>query len=224
VNEKSDETPFIEELDASVVVPAHPEDAHQATGSAVPIPGVPDEPLDKNARFEAEILHLQQRLDESDAAYLRLRQKTTLTAMGLAALFVVACSFMAFQLKHGVTTSPGNAKAAPETLVGSNVLSDLNILRHEVETLRAETTTSGNLVSERTFRGAQIIFAHWQQGQQPIRLIKRDEGVCFLTGVSGHFAGGAESVKLWIDHDGYWYLGGDSKQQDVNADCVVLKY
>jgi len=47
-----------------------------------------------------------------------------------------------------------------ETVVVSNLVSDLNDLRREVEKLRAETLMRGNSVSERTFRGAQISFDH----------------------------------------------------------------
>ena len=47
-----------------------------------------------------------------------------------------------------------------EPVVVSNLVSDLNDLRREVEKLRAETLMRGNSVSERTFRGAQISFDH----------------------------------------------------------------
>ena len=69
-----------------------------------------------------------------------------------------------------------------------------------------------------------ISFFHWEQGQSAVKLIKSTEGFCFLTKVTGRFEGGGEAVRLWINADGYWYLGGDSHQQGVSAECAVLKY
>lgn len=74
------------------------------------------------------------------------------------------------------------------------------------------------------FKPSSISFAHWEQGQPPVQLIKSSEGFCVLTKVTGHFQGDGESVKLWIDNDGYWYLGGQSHQTEVGADCAVLRY
>lgn len=80
------------------------------------------------------------------------------------------------------------------------------------------------LMANQSLRFSSVSFSHWEQGQPPLRLIKGTEGICVLTKVTGHFAGGGESVRVWIDDDGYWYLGGDSHQADVAADCAVLKY
>lgn len=43
-------------------------------------------------------------------------------------------------------------------------------------------------------------------------MIAKEEGFCFLTEVGGHFAGGGESVRVYIGEDGYWYLHGKSAQ------------
>jgi hypothetical protein len=67
-------------------------------------------------------------------------------------------------------------------------------------------------------------FAHWEQGQPPVKLIRSSEGFCALTMVRGAFEGGGEHVRLWVEADGFWYLGGRSFQADVSAECVIVRY
>lgn len=67
-------------------------------------------------------------------------------------------------------------------------------------------------------------FARWEQGQPPVKLIRSNEGYCALTMVRGHFAGGGEHVRVWVDEDGFWYLGGHSYQHEVSAECVIVRY
>ncbi len=67
-------------------------------------------------------------------------------------------------------------------------------------------------------------FRHWHQGEPPIKLIRKEEGFCALTGVGGGFQGGGEEAHVYIGDDGYWYLGGKSMQKGVSADCVVVRY
>ncbi len=64
----------------------------------------------------------------------------------------------------------------------------------------------------------------WHQGEPPVRLIRKEEGFCALSRVTGHFQGGGETVKVYIGEDGYWYLGGESMQNDVAADCIVVRF
>lgn len=47
-------------------------------------------------------------------------------------------------------------------------------------------------------------------------LTRADRSVCFLTTVSGHFAGGGESVSV-IQQEGIWVLYGESHQEGVRA-------
>jgi hypothetical protein len=63
----------------------------------------------------------------------------------------------------------------------------------------------------------------WQQGDAPIRLIRKDEGFCALTMVTGHFEGAGEMVRVYVADDGYWYLGGDSHQEGVAAECIIVR-
>jgi len=64
----------------------------------------------------------------------------------------------------------------------------------------------------------------WRQGEPPLRLIREDEGFCALSLVTGHFQGGGEVVKVYVGDDGYWYLGGQSGQEGVAAQCIVVHY
>jgi hypothetical protein len=63
----------------------------------------------------------------------------------------------------------------------------------------------------------------WEQGDAPIRLIRKEEGFCALTMVTGHFEGGGEMVRVYVADDGYWYLGGDSQQEGVAAECIIVR-
>ena len=69
-----------------------------------------------------------------------------------------------------------------------------------------------------------IEFRHWHQGEPPVKLIRKEAGFCALTGVGGGFAGGAEEVHVYIGPDDYWYLGGNSRQHGVDAECVVVRF
>ncbi len=69
-----------------------------------------------------------------------------------------------------------------------------------------------------------VEFRHWHQGEPPLQLIRQEEGFCALTSVGGGFAGGAESVGVYVGDDGYWYLGGKSRQHGMDAECVVVRY
>jgi hypothetical protein len=66
--------------------------------------------------------------------------------------------------------------------------------------------------------------AKWRQGEPPVRLIRQEEGFCALTQVTGSFQGSGESVRVYVGDDGYWYLGGDSHQEGVGAECIVIRY
>jgi hypothetical protein len=63
----------------------------------------------------------------------------------------------------------------------------------------------------------------WHQGEPPVRLIRKDEGFCALTSVTGCFQGGGEKVSVYVADDGYWYLGGQSQQEGVAAECIVVR-
>ena len=69
-----------------------------------------------------------------------------------------------------------------------------------------------------------VEFHHWKQGDEPLKLIRKEEGFCALTSVTGNFEGAGEIVRVYIEEDGYWYLGGTFHQQDVAADCIVVRY
>ena len=70
----------------------------------------------------------------------------------------------------------------------------------------------------------RVEFRTWAQGEAPIKLIRQDEGFCALTSVTGHFEGGGEQVRVYLDADGYWYLGGKSAQQSVSAQCIIVHF
>jgi hypothetical protein len=61
----------------------------------------------------------------------------------------------------------------------------------------------------------------WMQGQ-PSTLLGRVRDVnCYLTWITGHYAGWGEKIEITRDSN-WWWLGGTSQQNDVSAlaDCV----
>lgn len=76
----------------------------------------------------------------------------------------------------------------------------------------------------KTIHTPSVEIRSWHQGEAPIRLIRKDQGFCALSLVTGGFAGGGEIVKVWIGPDDYWYLGGQSQQEGVGAECIVVRY
>jgi hypothetical protein len=59
-----------------------------------------------------------------------------------------------------------------------------------------------------TFR-APVAYT-WKNGDAPVRMIRTDEGICVLSGISGGLRGEGEDVRVYPGDDGYWYLGGRS--------------
>jgi hypothetical protein len=64
----------------------------------------------------------------------------------------------------------------------------------------------------------------WRQGEAPVRLIRKEDGFCALTQVTGSFQGAGEMVRVYVGDDGYWYLGGDSHQEGVAAECIIVRF
>ena len=55
-------------------------------------------------------------------------------------------------------------------------------------------------------------------------MIKKDEGICFLTGVAGHFEGMGERIEIVLGKDDYWCLQGSSQQGELSGTAVALKF
>ena len=62
----------------------------------------------------------------------------------------------------------------------------------------------------------------WKANQRRVKMIHKDEGFCVLTRLHGPFNGGGESVKLSIEPDGYWYLGGHTEAGGVAATATAF--
>ncbi|VAW31130.1 Phage tail fibers [hydrothermal vent metagenome] len=57
----------------------------------------------------------------------------------------------------------------------------------------------------------------WAQGEGEVKMGHSDKCMAFLTHIQGYFKGKGEAVWVYIGEGGYWYLGGDSKQQSIRA-------
>jgi hypothetical protein len=63
----------------------------------------------------------------------------------------------------------------------------------------------------------------WHNGQAPVRLIHGNDGIAFLSGLSGAFAGGAEYARVSRYGDGYWYLEGRTRQGTLSAWAMSIQ-
>jgi hypothetical protein len=63
----------------------------------------------------------------------------------------------------------------------------------------------------------------WKEGQEPVRMIHKDEGFCMLTHVGGALNGGGEVAMVYIADDGYWYLRGATGTGFLRLSAVSVK-
>lgn len=152
-----------------------------------------------NTRLESEIRFLQQNIEELESSQIRLKQQ-------IVRLLIVILLLAGFGVFWIVQSENRDAR-------------EVTVLKTALDAFQKN---NGSLPPILT--GKSVAFYQWKQGDPPLRLIKYTDGICFLTGISGHFLGGGEQVRLWIDSDGYWYLGGQSQQQGVAAECAVVRY
>lgn len=71
-------------------------------------------------------------------------------------------------------------------------------------------STGGTLGTANNSMRVEYQEYQWQRGAAPVRMIRKEEGFCYLTRVSGEFAGMGEQARVYIESDGYWYLHGSS--------------
>lgn len=97
--------------------------------------------------------------------------------------------------------------------------------------LRARSQAAGTCVSLRILRSTTPgSFTHeieehsWRNGNQRKRLIHKDDGFVFLSGLAGSFRGGGEYARVRLDQDGYWYLEGRSNQGFMTARAITVRY
>ena len=110
------------------------------------------------------------------------------------------------------------------TLMKSNYLLLSIVLLFMAGCSSLPTTPYANTSPAGVALPGSVSFATWKQGEPPHRLIRATDGFCALTTVAGHFQGGGEVVRVYIGEDGYWYIGGDSSQKGVRAECVIVPF
>ncbi|MGN6544191.1 MAG: SHD1 domain-containing protein [Aureliella sp.] len=69
----------------------------------------------------------------------------------------------------------------------------------------------------------------WSAGQAPIKMLRKDEGICCLSGISGALHGYGEEVRVHLVEDEgsgeeYWVLDGHSAQPQLSAKAVALRW
>jgi hypothetical protein len=63
-----------------------------------------------------------------------------------------------------------------------------------------------------------------KQGEPDLRMIRANEGVCFMSGMSGKFEGGGEEIGIYVDDQGWRTLYVRSQQVDVRAKATCIRY
>ncbi len=68
----------------------------------------------------------------------------------------------------------------------------------------------------------KMVESTWKTGSAPVRLCNQNEGICFLSSVSGGLRGGGEDVRIYPGKDGYWHLGGSSYQDSLSLKAMSM--
>jgi hypothetical protein len=85
-----------------------------------------------------------------------------------------------------------------------------------------QITTQESDAALQAVLGVQTYFWHQTFGT-PIRMIRSNDGICYLTLVRGRFQGAGEKVTI-ANRDGYWWLEGESKQEGVAAEATCVPF
>ena len=64
---------------------------------------------------------------------------------------------------------------------------------------------------------------NWEAGKQPTKMIKADEGFCYLSSITGALDGGGETARLYVGEDGFWYLGGETANGFLNLTATAVR-
>ncbi len=62
----------------------------------------------------------------------------------------------------------------------------------------------------------------WTKRDGKVRLLSLKEGFCFVSSVTGGFNGGGESIRLYVDDEGYWTMTGTSGV-DTQATVAIVR-
>jgi hypothetical protein len=65
--------------------------------------------------------------------------------------------------------------------------------------------------------------AVWDVTTGPVKMIHKDEGFCFISGVSGRYEGNGEVANLTVEADGFWYLEGKAAQRTMTARAIGVR-
>ena len=64
----------------------------------------------------------------------------------------------------------------------------------------------------------------WTHESGPVRMIRKDEGFCFLSKVNGQVAGGAECLRVFVGDDGFWYLDGSTQAGWLKGEAIAVRF
>jgi hypothetical protein len=64
---------------------------------------------------------------------------------------------------------------------------------------------------------------NWRRGSAPVKMIHKDTGFCYLSGVKGGLNGGGEAARVYIGDDGYWYLKGQTRAGTMELWAIAVE-
>jgi hypothetical protein len=108
-------------------------------------------------------------------------------------------------------------------LVGAVAISVAVMLRAKPADMVAAPPTDGTMATPNGPMRVEYQEYGWQRGDGAVRMIRKEEGFCYLTRVNGQFAGLGEEARVYIGDDGYWYLSG-SAYKPLAATAMSVRF
>jgi hypothetical protein len=64
----------------------------------------------------------------------------------------------------------------------------------------------------------------WLAGKDAVKMIAADQGICYISLIKGTFAGSGEKVQIEKRDDGFYWLTGQSQQQELGVQATAFKW
>ena len=138
---------------------------------------------------------------------------------------LVACSATIGGDPNGPTSNPPAWKSASSLSAAATPLPSVGFIPPPTGGEKTGSLSRSSTQNVMATPLANPVVYNWAQNQQPVSTVMMPlgQGWCFLTGVTGHFAGKGEAVYI-SESNGFWVLAGQSGQQDVAATATCVPW
>lgn len=114
---------------------------------------------------------------------------------------------------------------APEHFMGIELHDDGYYWLHGISSdKRASVQATGVLLSREQSMAADVKEYVWQPGDEPVKMISSDEGICFLSMIGGNWSRAEDKARVHIGDDGFWYLSGGEAESHVFARAMAVRF